>query len=200
MSILADDATLTVTGGTFNIPVYVQGGVGTVMSKASQNSATTASDKKYYAIDGDITVDISGGTFKGGAVGAYYTQAAYTQVMRGNYTVKISGSPEFTVNTLFDATQVKAYAGKSEKATFTYPKNLKNIEVKRFDVVNGAKKTYEEPLRVAFIGDSITEGYAVNAAGVDRLTQSYPANFLKLAEADNREVIVYRIVICVKYK
>ena len=190
MSILADDATLTITGGTFHAPIYVQGGIGVVMSQASEKSKTTASDKKYYAIDGDITVNISGGTFGGGAVGAYYTQAAYTQVMRGNYTVNISGSPEFTVKTLFDATQVKAYAGKSEKASITYPKTLKNIEVKRFDVVNGAKKTYEEPLRVAFIGDSITEGYAVDAAGVDRLTQSYPANFLKYAEADGREVIV----------
>ena len=190
MSILADDAELTITGGTFHAPVYVQGGIGVVMSKASEKSKTTASDKKYYAIDGDITVNISGGTFGGGAVGAYYTQAAYTQVMRGNYTVKLSGSPDFTVKTLFDATQVKAYAGKSEKASITYPTSLKNIEVKRFDVVNGAKKTYEEPLRVAFIGDSITEGYAMYAARVDRLTQSYPANFLKYAEADGREVIV----------
>ena len=190
MSILADDATLTITGGTFNSPIYIRGRMGAANCDASEKSTTTLSDKKYYAMDGDITVNISGGTFKGGAVGAYYTQAGYTQVLRGNYTVNISGTPTFTVKTLFDATQVKAYAGKSEKATITYPTGLANIEVKRFDVVNGAAQTYEEPLRVAFIGDSITEGYAAAAAGVDRLTQSYPANFLKLAEADGREVIV----------
>ncbi len=190
MSILADDATLTITGGTFHAPVYVQGRMDDVPATPSTESKRVASDKKYYAIDGDITVNISGGTFNGGAVGAYYTQASYTQVMRGNYTVNISGSPDFTVKTLFDATQVKAYAGKSEKATITYPTSLKNIEPKRFDVVNGKAMTYEEPLRVAFIGDSITEGYAPAAAGVDRLTDSYPANFLKLAEADGKEVIL----------
>ena len=190
MSILADDAKLTITGGTFHCPIYVQGRIDSVQSGASAKSSTVASDRKYYAIDGDITVDISGGTFSGGAIGAYYTQAAYTQVMRGNYTVKISGSPAFTVETLLDATQVKAYAGSDAKATITYPNSLKNIEVKRFDVVNGAKKTYQEPLRVAFIGDSITEGYALTAAGVSRMTDSYPANFLKYAEADGREVII----------
>ena len=190
MSILADNATLTINGGTFHAPVYAQGRMGTVMAKASEISSTTASNKKYYAIDGDIQVNINGGTFDGGSIGAYYTQAAYTQVMRGNYTVKITGTPDFKVKTLVDATQVKAYAGKSEKATITYPASLKNIEVKRFDVVNGKAKTYEEPLRVAFIGDSITEGYAPAAAGVDRLTDSYPANFLKLAEADGKEVIL----------
>lgn len=190
MSILADDATLTITGGTFNCPIYVRGRMGAANCDASEKSTTTLSDRKYYAMDGDITVNISGGTFKGGAVSAYYTQAGYTQVLRGNYTVNISGSPVFTVKTLFDATQVKAYAGKSEKASITYPADLANIELKRFDVVNGAAQTYEEPLRVAFLGDSITEGYAAAAAGVDRLTQSYPANFLKFAETDGREVIV----------
>ena len=110
--------------------------------------------------------------------------------MRGNYTVKVSGAPDFTVKTLFDATQVKAYVGSDAKATVTYPTDLKNIEVKRFDVVNGKAKTYTEPLRVAFIGDSITEGYAPAAAEVDRLTDSYPANFLKIAETAGKEVIV----------
>ncbi|MBR5011623.1 MAG: SGNH/GDSL hydrolase family protein, partial [Clostridia bacterium] len=38
--------------------------------------------------------------------------------------------------------------------------------------------------------DSITEGYAPSAAGVDRLTQGYPAAFLKYCEENGKEVIV----------
>ena len=193
MSILADDATLTINGGTFNSPIYAQGRMGTVMAEASQKSTTTASDKKYYAIDGDIEINITGGTFNGGSLGAYYTQAAYTQVMRGNFDVTVTGGT-FADGTIFDATQVKAYEGGDEKATLTYS----NVTVTpvRFDVVNGETQKYDEPLRVVFIGDSITEGYADSRAGVSRITDAYPARFLYYAEeagieaTENKEVIV----------
>ncbi len=188
MSFLADNATLNISGGTFYHPIYIQGRIGTVAAGASAKSDKVRKNKKYYAIDGDITVNISGGTFKGGAVSAYYTQAAYTTVMRGNYTVKVTGGT-FASGTKFDATQVKGYSGSTKKATITYPTS-KSITPIRFDVVNGAAKTYTDPIRVVFIGDSITEGYAVDDAGVDRLTESYPAKFLKYAEAAGKEIIV----------
>lgn len=38
-----------------------------MIGAAAEKSTLTASDKKYYAIDGDITVDITGGVFNGGA-------------------------------------------------------------------------------------------------------------------------------------
>ena len=188
MSILADDATLTINGGTFYHPIYIQGRLGTVSGEASAKSKVVKKNKKYYAIDGDINVNITGGTFKGGAFGAHFTQTGYTTVMRGDYTVKITGGT-FAAGTTFDATQVKAYSGSSKKATITYPTS-KTLTPVRFDYVNGAKKTYTDPIRVVFIGDSITEGYAAADAGVDRLTESYPAKFLKYAEAAGREVIV----------
>ena len=187
MSLLANDATLNINGGTFNCPVYVQGRMGTVSSQAAEKSTLVASDRKYYAIDGDINVNITGGIFNGGSFGAYYTQAAYTTVMRGNYTVKVTGGT-FAANTLFDATQVVPYEGSENKATIEY--TVSNIKTKCFDLVNGKKGTDKEPLRVAFIGDSITEGYAASAAGVVRLTDAYPAKFLELCEAAGKEVVV----------
>ncbi len=107
--------------------------------------------------------------------------------MRGNYTVKVTGGT-FAANTLFDATQVVPYEGSDNKATIEY--TVSNIKTKCFDLVNGKAGTDKEPLRVAFIGDSITEGYAASAAGVVRLTDAYPAKFLELCETAGREVVV----------
>ncbi len=175
MAIIADNVTLNITGGTFNCPIYVRGGMGTVNTNGVKASQTVNSDRKYYAIDGDIAVNISGGTFNGGLIGAYEEQTAYTQVIRGAYTVSIIGGT-FAEGTVFDATQVKAYANSDKKATITYPDTY-NFSVVRFDNVNGSAVTYDEPIRIAYIGDSITEGYVSK----DRLTDSYPAVIDKLA-------------------
>jgi len=175
MAIIADNVTLNITGGTFNCPIYVRGGMGTVNTNGVKASQTVKSDRKYYAIDGDIAVNISGGTFNGGLIGAYEEQTAYTQVMRGGYTVSVTGGT-FADGTVFDATQVKAYANSDKKATITYP-DAYNFNVVRFDDVNGVDVTYDEPIRIAYIGDSITEGYVSK----DRLTDSYPAVVDKLA-------------------
>ena len=190
-AILADDATLNITGGTFNAPIFAQGRLDNVPAGSSETSTLTASDRKYYAADGDIQINISGGTFGGKLISAYYTQAGYTQMLRGNFDVTITGTASFAAGTVIDATQVKAYAGENKKATLTYPAGL-NLTAKRFDVVNGAAQTYDEPLRVAFIGDSITEGYylSVSGATTDRLTQAYPAQFLAIAEKAGVEMIV----------
>lgn len=186
-TILADDATLNITGGIFNTPIFIQGRYGCVPAGASMSSTLTASDRKYYAADGDIAVNITGGTFKGGLISAYYTLAGYVQMLRGDFDVTIGENAVFTVDTVIDATQVKAYENSNKKATLTYPTGA-SIMAKRFDVVNGEDQTYTEPIRVAFVGDSITEGYWDSVK--DRLTQAYPAQFLGLAEADGKEVIV----------
>ncbi len=187
MSILADDATLNINGGTFNCPIYAQGRMGTYAGAASKDSAIISTDAKYYAIDGDVEINIEGGTFNGGSLGAVYTQAAYTQLMRGNFDVTVIGGT-FKEGTVFDATQVKAYEGSENKATLAF--SGVSVTPVRFDVVNNVAQTYDEPLRVVFIGDSITEGYAPTAAGVDRLTESYPAQFLAACEEAGKEVIV----------
>ena len=188
MSILASDATLTVNGGTFNCPIYIQGRTDTIPQSVSAHSLQKHLDKDFYAMDGDISVNITGGIFNGGMIGAYYTHASYTQLLRGNFDVNISGGT-FKEGTKVDATQVKAYEGENKKATLTYS-NVSNITPVRFDIVNGETVEYDEPIRVVFIGDSVTEGYVHSAAGVSRLTDSYPAKFLSYAEAAGEEVVV----------
>jgi len=188
MSILADNASISISGGTFNCPVFVQGGMNSVISQGVKISEKVASDRKYYAIDGDITLSISGGTFNGGTIGAYEVQPAYTQVMRGNYTVSVTGGT-FAENTVFDATQVKAYAGSDKVATITYPDTY-TFNTTLFDTVNGTSQSGTEPIRIAFVGDSITEGYTVAAEGVNRLTGSYPALIASLAKSDSKNVVV----------
>lgn len=185
MNVLADGGTFTINGGTFNAPVYVAGHYGQTGQGGTKNSTLTMSDKKYYAIDGDINVVINGGTFLGGGVAATYVEAGYTQLVRSNYTVTVNGGT-FVEGTVFDATQVKAYAGETKKATLTVAEGVENITAQRFDVVNGEEVEYTEPLRVAFIGDSITEGHSASS----RMMTSYPARYLENALAAGEDVIV----------
>lgn len=184
-SFLSDDATLTVSGGTFACPLYVRSVSRANQARATKLSPTVTADRKYYAMDGDITIAISGGTFNGGLISAYDTSVAYTQLLRGNFTVDVKGGT-FAEDTVFDATQVKAYAGESDDlASITYPDSY-TFDVVRFDSVNGEAKTYNEPLRIAFVGDSITEG----VGSAKPFTESYPAVFASLAKADGRDVVV----------
>ena len=184
MGFVAYDVTLTINGGVFNAPLYISGRIGTTHSPAQNVSKKIATDAKYYAQDGDVNITITGGTFNGGAVCDTYVDAGYSRLMRGDYTVKVTGGT-FKDGTVFDATQVKAYAGENKKATITYPENL-GITAKRFDVVNGKNVTYKEPTRVAFIGDSITEGHSSG----NPLLYSYPAQYLSLELAAGSDVIV----------
>ena len=184
-SILADDATLTINGGTFLSPIYAQGHMGEMCTAASGGSQITKSDAKYYVCDGDINVNINGGTFSGCEINAFQNSSVYTMVLRGNYNLSISKNAVLKTYTVLDATQVKAYAGSNNKATLTYPANAA-LTAKRFDVVNGEATTYDEPLRIACIGDSITEGYSSGS----RQTLSYPAQLLKKLNADGKDVIL----------
>lgn len=182
MSILADSATLSVTDGIFDCDIYAQGAKGPCSASASKYSPTVHSNRKYYAADGDIAINISGGTFSGG-VWASQNEVSFYQVLRGNYTVAITGGV-FADNAVMDATQVKAYAGRENKATLTYADGY-TFDVVRFDNVNGEDKTYDEPLRVAFVGDSITEGPRPNIH-----LNSFPAVFASIAKENGKEIIV----------
>ena len=190
MSILADNATLTINGGTFNCPIYAQGYIGPTSVRTSGDSQVTNSDAKYYAADGDIKININGGTFNGCEINATQRAASYSQLLRGNYTVTVDKKAKIADGTVFDATQVKAYAGKTEKATLTFNASAK-ATVKRFDVVNGKAQKYEEPLRIAFIGDSITQGAnAYVGSELSFETKAYPAQFLEKAVANGKDVQV----------
>lgn len=183
--ILADDATLNISGGTFHVPVFMQGRVGLVAVRASRDSTLTASDKKYYSIDGDLKINISGGSFDGGMISAYQQQVSHAQVVRGNFDVTITGTPTFKAGTVLDATAVKPYAGGSTKATLTMPAAQSGVTVRRFDEVNGAAQSYTEPLRIVTIGDSITEGYGASFA-----TQSYPARIAARLMEEGKDTLI----------
>ncbi len=180
MSILADDATLTINGGTFNTPIYAQGYIGQTSTRTSGCSQYTNSSSEFYAIDGDILIDINGGTLNGFEVGATQITAAYQQLVRGNYTVTVDAAATLANGIIFDATQVKGYTDGSAVASLTYP-TAKNVEVVRFDTVNGAAQTYTEPTRIACIGDSITQGSRAVIDGVENFEiGSYPAQLYEL--------------------
>lgn len=184
-AILADDVNLTISGGSFACPIYVRSVSLSTQARATKLSPVVASDRTYYAMDGDVTINISGGNFTGELISAFNANVAYTQLLRGNFTVNITGGT-FSEGTVLDATQVKAYEGVTDKfATVTYPDSY-DFTCVRFDKVNNAAMTYTEPLRVAFVGDSITEG----VASTEPLTNSYPAVFEALAKTAGKDVIV----------
>ncbi len=185
MSFLADDADLTIHGGVFNVPVYAQGRTGEIHAYASVCSAYTASDRRFYALDGNITVHIDGGTFNGGEISAFQTSTGYTQLLRGNFDMTIKKGASFAKGTVIDATQVKGYAGTETRAALDYPSSA-GLVVRRFDTVNGRRQSYEEPLRISFIGDSITQG----TGSTNALRTAYPARVLEMAEQKGRELIV----------
>ncbi|MBQ4556717.1 MAG: hypothetical protein IJA60_03610 [Clostridia bacterium] len=187
-SILADDAILTINGGTFNTPIYAQGYIGQTSTRTSGCSQYTNSDDKFYAIDGDIVININGGKLNGFEVGATQITATYSQLVRGNYTVNVGAGATLASGIIFDATQVKGYAGSTAKATLT---SEKTVEAVRFDVVNGATNTYEEPLRIACIGDSITQGSRAVIDGVENFELgSYPAQLYKKMFDLGEDIIV----------
>lgn len=192
MSILCDDATLTVEGGVFHLPIYAQGRLGRVSASAFYCADLQANDKDFYAIDGDISMQFNGGTFDGCEVSAYQNGASATQLLRGNFDVTVGAGASFANGVVFDATQVKAYAGQDKAASFTG--STAGRALKRFDNVNGAAQTYEEPLRVAFVGDSITEGVGAgyaNAGGDERiLNGAFASQFLSKAVAAGKDVII----------
>lgn len=185
MSLLCDDATLTINGGSFNLPIYAQGRLGEVGHLASYNSIYASSDRSRYALDGDIAVNITGGSFAGGEISAFQTSTGYTQVLRGNFDVTVGAGATFAAGTVVDATQVKAYPGTDKKATLTCPA-ASGLTIKRFDVVNGEAQTYTEPLRISFVGDSITEG----TGAADPTHNAYTARILERAEQEGMELVV----------
>lgn len=190
MSVLADNATLTINGGTFNSPIYAQGYLGQTSVRTSGDSQFTNSDAKYYAADGNVTINIKGGTFNCCEISATQRAASYSQLLRGNYTLTIDKKAKLADGIVLDATQVKAYADKSEKAALTYPAGAK-VTVKRFDVVNGKAEKYDEPLRIAFIGDSITQGSnAYIGKELSYEKKSYPAQLLEKMVANGHDVVV----------
>ncbi len=187
MSILCGDAELNISGGIFDTPVYMQGNPGSFSNGSVEQATLLASSPDYYSADGNISVQVTGGTFNGGEFSAYQTTAGFVQLLRGNFDLTIGAAAVFAEGTLIDATQVKAYAGQSQRASVTLPASMQDtVELRRFDLVNGETRSHSEPLRILFIGDSITWGSGASNAAIE----SYPAQFLALCDAAGRDVII----------
>lgn len=191
MSLLCDDATLTVNGGSFALPIYAQGRLGRVSASAFYCADLQTNDPDFSALDGTVTMTFNGGSFTGCEVSAFQNGASATQLLRGNFSVTVGAGATFANGTVFDATQVKAYAGGDEIASFTG--DVAGLVIKRFDMVNGAAQSYEEPVRIAFVGDSITEGIgggAQNTDGNEIMLNAFTAQFLTKAVTAGKDIIV----------
>ena len=190
MSILADNANLTINGGTFNTPIYAQGYIGETSTRSSAGSQYVNSDPKFYAIDGNIEIEINGGELNGFELGATQITAAYQQLVRGNYTVTVGEDATLASGMIFDATQVKAYTDGTKTASITYPAAA-NVKIVRFDTVNNVPQQYDEPTRIACIGDSITQGTAAKINGKENFELgSYPAQLYKKMFDLGEDIIV----------
>lgn len=191
-SLLAANATLTITDGTFKTPVYLHSYLGQTGSYASAGSPLTYSDAKYYAADGDVLFDIQGGTFTADCIeiSAEQTAASYNRLHRGNFTLKIGADATLADGIVLDATQVKAYSGSSQKATLNYA-NAAAVTAKCFDTVENTgsgtvTENKNEPIRIACIGDSITEGVGSSSYATD----AYPSQLYQQAVEAGEYVIV----------
>ena len=187
-SFLADDATLTLNGGTFNTPIYANAYIGINYTTASAASQVTKSSRDYYATDGDITITVNGGTFSEDCfeISALQTAAAFNRLTRGNFTLTVGEGASIADGIVLDATQVKAYSGVTDKiATLNFANSAKAV-AKNFDAATGCDNIIAEPLRIACIGDSITQG--TGSGTFD--TKSYPAQLYTKLVSEGKNVIV----------
>ena len=185
-SVLAAGGSLTIRGGVFDCPVYLQGRYYSIADRPVRTSTLFAADADLQTADGDITLTIDGGSFAGYEIAAAQVTPEYTFLLRGNLDVHIGAGAVFADGTVLDATQVKARAGENRAAALTAESGVRLPVCKRFDFINGKAQTADEPLRILCIGDSITWGTGSSAPA----TRSYPAQLLALLDAAGRETVI----------
>lgn len=185
-SILAAGGSLTIHGGVFDCPVYLQGRYYSIADRPVRTSTLLTADAALQTADGDITLTIDGGSFTGYEIAAAQVTPEYTFLLRGNLDVHIGAGAVFADGTVLDATQVKARAGENKAARLTAESGVSLPICKRFDFINGKAQTVDEPLRILCIGDSITWGTGSSMPA----TRSYPAQLLALLDAAGREAVI----------
>lgn len=185
-SVLAAGGSLTIHGGVFDCPVYLQGRYYSIADRTVRTSTLFAAEAELQTADGDITLTIDGGSFAGYEIAAAQVTPEYTFLLRGNLDVHIGAGAVFADGTVLDATQVKARAGENRAARLTAEPGVKLPVCKRFDFINGKAQTADEPLRILCIGDSITWGTGCTAPA----TRSYPAQLLALLDVAGREAVI----------
>ncbi len=176
MNFFDGDVNVTISGGSFEGPVFAVGRYGDV-NKILKYAG--------YVRRGDINVEITGGSFSGGEITALQPSTASAGLLRGNYSLSIGEGVALSDGMILSAECVKPYEGETGAASLSIPTGA-NVVLRAFDLVNGAGQEESEPMRIAFIGDSITYGTGGNPPNM----KSFPAQLQLRLDQEGRNVIV----------
>ena len=157
---------INVTGGNIGGGIYGVSNLTTYYARVEiENGKVTK-----LGFDGDIAISVAGAQL-GGNIYARYPSMEVVALIRGDVNVTLGNGntlPEgFTVD--LRSTVAKDNSGKVSK--LTYDTATYTVATSYIDFVNDVATNAGEPKRVAFIGDSITQG----TGSTDRGTKSYPA-------------------------
>ncbi len=163
---------INIQGGTFDKNIYGIHNIGV-------NGGLTPFEK--YGYKGDVSIDITGGTLKGD-VHAKYVREQASLLVRGNVSVTVGDAVTISsAPMLVDLRGTQAYSGQYKVSSLTFSNTMAAyIDYKFVDVVNGTATNMGEPERIAFVGDSITQG--TGASDVD--VYSYPVQIQNMLNKD----------------
>lgn len=165
------DITLNVSGGDIEGDILGIGSNG-------QYGGTTPYDQYGYKCDVDI--NITGGTICGN-IYAKYHNIRIPALVRGDVSVSIGAGATIVGTTMVDLRGTVPYSGESKVSTLTYDSALEGqITYKFADYVNGVETNAGEPVRIGFVGDSITQGHSSTNSEL----YSYPAQFAAMLDFD----------------
>ncbi len=173
------------TGENFysgNININVAGGIvqGDIQGVCELGQYGGATPFGSYGLKGDISINLTGGNF----AGDIYAKAENIRIpalVRGNVNVTLGSGLILDDAITIDLRGTVAYSGQTKVSTATIDQKLIDyITCKFIDVVNGAATGDGEPLRIAFVGDSITQG----TGSSDHKKFSYPAQLQAMLNAD----------------
>ena len=165
------DININVSGGTIGGSIY---GVGDLVGYGG------AADYAEYGLKGDINIEVTGGTLAGG-IYARYPMTAIPALIRGDVAVTL-GALQLDNPITVDLRSTLAYTGKTQASYLDYDESLEGMVSAKFvDFVNGEETGAGEPRRVAFVGDSITQG----TGSTNRALYSAPANIQTMLNTES---------------
>ncbi len=168
------DIAINITGGSIGGSVYGVGDLGMYGGAAPYGE---------YGLKGDISIEYNGGSV-GGGIYAKYPSTAVAALIRGNVDVTVGEDVTLDQTLLVDLRSTLAYSNESRLSTLTYGESLEGmIEYKFVDEVNGTLTNAGEPRRVAFVGDSITQG----TGSSNRALYSAPANIQRMLDFESAD-------------
>ena len=173
------------TGENFysgNININVAGGVIQNDIYGVYDTGMYSGDTLYgaYGLKGDIAIDVTGGNL----AGDIYAKAENIRIpalIRGNVDVTIGADVILDDVITVDLRGTVAYAGENKISTANIDEAIiESVICKFIDEVNGEATGDGEPQRIAFVGDSITQG----TGSGDYKKYSYPAQFRDMLNSD----------------